>query len=172
MSTEFFYEHGRLRPVATSDLDDLRRWRNHPHVRRAMVTQHEISPEEHLAWWEKLRNDDTKHWYIYTEKEVPAAVTCFFGLDRARRTSWWGFYLCDYSDAVRAHRSALAQRLVGTMIEHAFEGMELDLLLCEVRESNPAAIELYRKFGFVESDVLPSKAGMGLSVMELKRLEV
>ncbi len=166
--TEFLCRHGKLRPVNDADLEDLRRWRNHPKVRRAMITRHEIPPQEHAAWWEKTCNDDAKRWYIYTETGEPSAVVGFFRLDWNRRTGWWGFYLCDYSDESSAGRRELAQRIVETAVEHAFKELNLRLLLCEVFESNAAAVRLYRQRGFVESEVSPSKAGIGLVVLELK----
>jgi hypothetical protein len=46
-----------LRPMREADLDMVRRWRNAPDVRKNMYTTHEISPEEHRAWWERISAD-------------------------------------------------------------------------------------------------------------------
>ena len=168
---QFPCSHGKLHPVTDSDLENIRRWRNHPRVREAMITQHEISLQEHLAWWQKTRDDDTKRWYIYMGKDTPAAVVYFFHLDAVEKVGWWGFYLCDYSKESSVNRRTLARRVVKAMIEHAFNEMGLDRLLCEARESNVAAISLYKEFGFVESRVTPSRMAVDLTVMELKKTE-
>ncbi len=43
-----------LRPMVEADLDMVRIWRNNPVVRANMYTTHEITPEEHRAWWARL----------------------------------------------------------------------------------------------------------------------
>jgi len=169
--TDFPYPYDKLRSVVDSDLKDLLRWRNHPKVRRAMISQHKISLQEHTTWWSRVRDDDTKKWYIYMEKDVPSAVINFVNLDHANKTGWFGFYLCDYSAKASAHRGGLAERVVKTIIEHAFAGMKLHLLLCAVRESNTAAIRLYQKCGFVESSLVLRELDASLIIMELKSQE-
>jgi hypothetical protein len=36
-----------------SDLETLLRWRNHPDVRKCMLSQHEITLAEHRAWFDR-----------------------------------------------------------------------------------------------------------------------
>ena len=44
----------RLRPMALTDLDQVRAWRNHPSVRDYMFSRDEISAEQHRNWFEKV----------------------------------------------------------------------------------------------------------------------
>ncbi|MDD9808044.1 MAG: UDP-4-amino-4,6-dideoxy-N-acetyl-beta-L-altrosamine N-acetyltransferase [Gammaproteobacteria bacterium] len=157
-----------LRPVTEADLQDLLRWRNHPRVRRAMVTKHRISAEEHAAWWQKTRADKTKQWRIYEENGEPLAVASFFRLDAGEKTGWWGFYLCDYSEQNAAGRAPLARRVIQSVICHAAEELKLCRLLCEVFKDNLPARRLYEEHGFRESRVAPSAPNIGLVVMELQ----
>ena len=150
------------------DLQDLLRWRNHPRVRRAMVTKHRISAEEHAAWWQKTRADKTKQWRIYEENGEPLAVASFFRLDAGEKTGWWGFYLCDYSEQNAAGRAPLARRVIQSVICHAAEELKLCRLLCEVFKDNLPARRLYEEHGFRESRVAPSAPNIGLVVMELQ----
>ena len=159
---------GNLRPITGADLEDLLRWRNHPKVRRAMVTQHRISREEHFSWWERYRKDKTRHWYIYEEKGKPQAVAYFFDFDAVEKSSWWGFYLCDYSEQNAAGRAPLARRVIQSVIHHAAEELKLRRLLCEVFEDNLPARRLYDEQGFRESAILPSTTDMDLLVMKLE----
>jgi len=158
---------GHLRQVTEADLEDLLRWRNHPQVRRAMVTRHHISREEHLSWWERYRKDKTRHWCIYEEKDKPRAVAYFFDLD-AEKTGWWGFYLCDYTEQNAAGRKPLARRVIQSVIRHATEELKLRHLLCEVFKDNLPARRLYEEQGFRESCATPGTPNIGLVVMELQ----
>ena len=45
-----------LRPVNDDDSAGVLRWRNHPDVRAVSLTQHEISPTEHAAYWAEERS--------------------------------------------------------------------------------------------------------------------
>jgi len=160
--------NGHLRPITGADLQDLLRWRNHPRVRRAMVTKHRISPEEHAAWWRKTRADKTKQWCIYEENGEPLAVASFFRLDVGEKTGWWGFYLCDYSESSSSRRLLVWQRVEEAIIQHAFENLGLRLLVCETLKDNQPVIYLHKKFGFRESGIPPSTTDADLLVMELE----
>ncbi len=41
-----------LRPATMADAETLLTWRNEPTTRQMSLTQHEITPEEHAAWFE------------------------------------------------------------------------------------------------------------------------
>ncbi len=159
--------NGNLRSITDTDLKNLLRWRNHPRVRKAMITKHRISWEEHLAWWEKTRSDETKQWHIYQENDEPMAVASFFRLDAREKTGWWGFYLCDYSEQSAAGRASLARRVIQNIIRHAAEELKLRRLLCEVFRDNLPARRLYHEQGFRESNIPPSTNDVDLLVMEL-----
>ena len=52
---------GIIRPMEESDLDNVLRWRNHPSIRRSMLTQHEISSFEHTDWFKSIQSDVNKY---------------------------------------------------------------------------------------------------------------
>ncbi len=82
-----------LRLATDSDLDAMRRWRNHPEVRRVSLTQHEITADEHAAWWAGTKRDDTRAVLIYERDETPSGVVNLFDIDREAGTAWWGYFL-------------------------------------------------------------------------------
>lgn len=82
-----------LRPAAEADRDPILTWRNHPEVRRVSLTQHEITPGEHAAWWAKTMADPTRRVLVYERGGVPSGVVTFFDLDADARSGWWGYYL-------------------------------------------------------------------------------
>jgi hypothetical protein len=40
-----------LRRAEPADVERMRQWRNHPQVRSASLTTHEIGAAEHERWW-------------------------------------------------------------------------------------------------------------------------
>lgn len=61
-----------LRELTEDDLELILPWRNAPAVRRAMFHHHEISLEEHRAWFRRLQIDPSRRWYIFVdEQKVP-----------------------------------------------------------------------------------------------------
>ena len=82
-----------LRPATDADSPDVLRWRNHPEVRAVSLTQHEITEEEHAAYWAATRESDAREIYIYERHDVPSGVVTYFDIDREAGSAWWGYYL-------------------------------------------------------------------------------
>ena len=68
-------------------------WRNHPEVRAVCLTQHEITEEEHAAYWAATRAGGRPRVYIYERHGVPSGVVTYFDIDREAGSAWWGYYL-------------------------------------------------------------------------------
>ena len=139
-----------LRPARDSDRDVVLRWRNHPDVRAVSLTQHEITPEEHAAWWARTLVDPSSRVLIYERRDVPAGVVTFFDLDESAGSGWWGYYL----DAVGL--GATGQLLMAWIeiqreaISYAFDEIGLAVLQGEVFASNEAVRQLNRRYRFAE----------------------
>ncbi|MGW4793109.1 GNAT family N-acetyltransferase [Nonomuraea sp. NPDC004297] len=138
-----------LRDVQDDDLADMRRWRNHPRVREASFTTHEISQEEHLRWWASVRADPSRRVLIYDFHGVATGVVTYSHLTPESAT--WGYYL-DLDTLERAGRLlpawiGLEQAAVG----HAFGPLGLSALRGEVLDGNEPVMRLHRRFGFAEA---------------------
>ena len=59
-----------LRPATDADSADVLRWRNHPEVRAVSLTRHEITEEEHEAWWAATQARDDREVYVYVRHGV------------------------------------------------------------------------------------------------------
>ncbi|WP_018214833.1 GNAT family N-acetyltransferase [Salinispora vitiensis] len=137
-----------VRPADTGDLDRMRRWRNHPQVRGTSLTQHEISPEEHLAWWSAVREDSDRRVLIYLHEGHPAGVVAFTGVASPEKALTWGFYL-DIEGL--EERGLLLPAWIGLQraaIEHAFESLAAHTLGGETLADNRPVLALHRRFGF------------------------
>ena len=101
---------GSVRPMRDKDLVRVLGWRNHPEVRRHMYTQHEISLDEHQAWFAKASSDRARHLMIFQVEDAPLGFVHFYapGLGRIAE---WGFYLSP--DAPKGSGKQLGQAALG-----------------------------------------------------------
>lgn len=82
-----------LRDIQEDDLPLLLEWRNSPRIHSKMLTDHKITWEEHLAWFNRIKDDPIKKHFVLTYDDVPVGYINFSGLDLERRTSYGGSYI-------------------------------------------------------------------------------
>lgn len=107
-----------------------------------MYTRHDISVEEHLAWWGKIRERKDAAYFMYECDGNVLGVVCFTQIDFLNNNSSWGFYASP--NAPRGSGS----RMEMLALDHAFGTMGLHKLYCEVFNFNKSVISLHQKFGF------------------------
>jgi UDP-4-amino-4,6-dideoxy-N-acetyl-beta-L-altrosamine N-acetyltransferase len=134
---------GHLREIKDSELDLMRSWRNAPNVRANMYTRHEISSEEHLAWWNRTRQRADQQYFMYGKNTVPLGIVGFSAIDLINSNCSWAFYAAP--DAPRGTGS----RMEWLALEHVFGTLRLHKLHCEVLAFNAAVVALHEKFGFM-----------------------
>lgn len=148
-----------LRPADDDDLPVLLRWRNHPRVRAASFTTHEIGEAEHARWWARVRDDPARRVLVYEHDATPAGVVTFSGLEPGRTIGEWGFYLdlagLERSGALLAAWIGLERAAIG----HAFGPLGLATLRGAVLAANEPVRWLHRRFGFVETGTHRREAG-------------
>lgn len=129
------------------DLERVWRWRNHPDVRRFMFTTHEISWDEHLAWFERVQASQTVKLFIYELNEEPVG---FASLTAVRHPSIadWGFYLDP--DAPRGSGRGLGE----AVIRHGFLDLCMHKLCGQALAFNDRSIAFHRSLGFDEEGCL------------------
>ncbi|MEE4299821.1 MAG: UDP-4-amino-4,6-dideoxy-N-acetyl-beta-L-altrosamine N-acetyltransferase [Pseudomonadales bacterium] len=137
-------EHGlgRLRPVEEGDLEAMLAWRNAPVVREKMYTRHEISLEEHRAWWTATRQREDRAYFVYECDDVPLGIVGFTDMDPVDRIAAWAFYA-----SPQAPRGT-GGRMEYLALEYAFSFLGLEKLYCEVLDFNDAVVRMHEKFGF------------------------
>ena len=80
-----------LRAATEDDVDTIRRLRNQQANRDVSITSHEITADEHAAWWAKTSADPSRRVLIYERDGRIAGVVNFFDLEGT--TGAWGFFL-------------------------------------------------------------------------------
>lgn len=140
-----------LRFVDILETDDavrgkVRQWRNQDDVRKFMLSQNVITPEEHSRWLDGLRRrGEHKFWVIYFKK-IPLGAAYLQNLDTAEKSTEWGFYIGE-----SLYRGkGIGQQILFDLLEKVFDEMELSTLTTKVLSANSRAIGLYQKFNFEE----------------------
>lgn len=141
-----------LRDVTDGDRDVVRRWRNHPTVRKASFTTHEIGEAEHARWWAAVQGDSARKVLIYERDGTAAGVVIFTDIDQVAGSAEWSFYLD--ADGVEARGDTLRAwfGIEKEAIAHAFGPMALDRLEGETLAWNTPVRDLHRRSGFSEID--------------------
>ena len=131
-----------LRPMSASDLEIVFQWRNNPDVRRFMYTTHELTWEEHCAWFERARKNDNVKLLIYEQDRSPRGfvnISC----KRSRGIADWGFYLAPDAPA------GTGQNLGAAVLNYAFSQLGLHKLCGEVLGFNDRSLRFHQRLGFV-----------------------
>ncbi|VVT32223.1 UDP-4-amino-4,6-dideoxy-N-acetyl-beta-L-altrosamine N-acetyltransferase [Rhizobium sp. EC-SD404] len=157
---------GTLRIMADDDLDLVLAWRNSPAVRRNMYTSHEISAEEHRAWWARMHDAKDRHDLIFEDNERPLGVVSFSQVSHSDRNAVWAFYAA--TDAPRGTGS----QMEFAALDFAFKRLELHKLSCEVLAFNEPVIKLHHKFGFTIEGIFRQHHRRGEEFVDVVRLAI
>ncbi len=142
----------RLRPADDADAARILAWRNHPAVRRVMFTDHLIQPDEHAAWWSRVRLSPDHRVLVVVHGGIDCGVVTFTRHATQPDTWLWGFYL----DPDAFSQPLQQLRAWSGMEQQSQRWAERELLArridCEVFAFNTAVLALHRRHGFVELD--------------------
>ncbi|WP_288365283.1 UDP-4-amino-4,6-dideoxy-N-acetyl-beta-L-altrosamine N-acetyltransferase [uncultured Marinobacter sp.] len=162
--TELPAQFGALRPIHEAELELMLSWRNEPTVRENMYTTHEITLEEHRAWWAKVQASDTQRYFMYEQNGQPLGVVGFTGIDQSNVNSFWAFYASPSAPRGTGSRMELLA------LNHAFDELKLHKLCCEVLAFNTPVIKLHEKFGFKVEGILRDQYKRGDQYVDIYRL--
>ena len=164
MTQAFDSRLGCLRVIKPMELELMLSWRNAPSVRANMYSRHEISLAEHRAWWERIQTRSDQQYYMYEYQGTALGIVAFNGIDEVNRNSSWAFY--SSPDAPKGTGS----RMEYLALEHAFSGIRLHKLCCEVLAFNAPVIRLHEKFGFKVEGILRDQHMKDDSFVDIYRL--
>ena len=144
-----------LRPAGDADVDAMRAWRNQPANRAVSINNHEITPDEHRAWWERTQGDPTRRVLVFEHGDRALGVVNFFDLETAAdgtSRGAWGFFL-DHDTVEAEGLSFLAwMQVMKDATSYAFDELGLDVLTGEVLAGNEAVRSMNRRFRFTEGE--------------------
>ena len=82
-----------FRRIREKDLPLLLAWRNSPEIHSKMFTDHKITPEEHLNWFERIRLDSVPKKLVFTFKSKPVGYYAYNDFDEENHTCTLGDYI-------------------------------------------------------------------------------
>jgi len=132
-----------LRPVEERDLELLLAWRNSERIRSNMYTDHVITREEHLRWFERLQSEQLALSLVFEISGKPVGIVNVSRMDRVNNTCHWGFYLGE-TDAPRGCGTIMG--ILG--LEYLFEKLNIRKVIGEAFAFNQASIAFHEKLGF------------------------
>ncbi len=154
-------ELGSLRPLEERDLARLLAWRNSERIRKSMISDHLISWDEHLNWFENMNRE--KNLYLLFEfNDRPAGMVYFNDIDHYNEKCYWGFYLGE-KDLPRG--AGLLMAYLG--LNYVFTEQALRKICSEALLSNPISINFHKKLGFIEEGRLIQQVRKGEDYVDL-----
>lgn len=134
----------KLREVEPGDKEQMRRWRNQPHVSEYLYTDHEISAEEHEDWFNRIMKDlKVKYWIMMADDEDVGVVN-LYDIDELHRRCYWALYIAK----VDQRGKGVGSRTGHIVLSYVFDVIKMEKLCCEVLSFNKKALNLYEKLGF------------------------
>jgi UDP-4-amino-4,6-dideoxy-N-acetyl-beta-L-altrosamine N-acetyltransferase len=143
----------QIRSMVVCDLTMVLAWRNHPEVRRFMLTQHEISLPEHTQWFHRAVQDSTRRLLIVQELDNPIGYVQFSNVECAGVADW-GFYA--RPDAAKG----TGRKLGNLALDHAFNELKLHKVCGQAVATNHASIRFHERLGFKREGVLRDQKRM------------
>lgn len=140
-------ETSRIRPMGVDDLALVLSWRNHPEIRRYMLTQHEICLDEHKIWFAKASQDKARQLLIVENGHLPLGYVQFSNVI-AGGVADWGFY------ANPEAPKGTGKKLGTLALCHAFESLHLHKVCGQALDFNTASISFHQRFGFAQEGLL------------------
>lgn len=163
-----------LAPLTALDTESqlkIRDIRNEPGVRRWMFTDQVIGINEHLAWINRLKTDDSRIVFaVLNQAREPLGLASVNAIDRRHKRADWGFFL------TRAARGSLWPAVEFSLIDFVFEALGMEKLNSEVVAGNAAVVKLHLKFlfqqeGFRRSNLTKNGERLGVHMLGLTRPE-
>jgi UDP-4-amino-4,6-dideoxy-N-acetyl-beta-L-altrosamine N-acetyltransferase len=112
-----------------------------------MFSQHEISFDEHAAWFAKASQDATRSLLVVEDQDQPLGYVQFTNVSPGGIADW-GFYA--RPDAPRGS----GRKLGSAALDYAFAVLDLHKVCGQAITSNAASIALHQKLHFVQEGVL------------------
>jgi len=126
--------------------------RNEEHIREWMFTRNEINRDDHFAWIEQLKNDQSQICLtIIDDVMQPAGAVNVKKIDKTNKNAELGFYKSKDNN-----EKGLMTMSLSAVINYSFANLGLEKIYGEVFEGNTKSIDLFKRLSFVEEGYLRS----------------
>ncbi len=157
-----------LRDLRPDDEPVLLRWRNLPEVAGYMYSDHEITREEHAAWFSGISGDPTRSYWIIVCDDEDVGLVNLYDIDAGNSRCFWAFYLA--SPSVRG--KGVGSWVEHWILRHVFDELRLNKLCCEVLGFNEPVLKMHGRFGFQQEGLFRQHIFKGGEAMDVVRLAI
>jgi UDP-4-amino-4,6-dideoxy-N-acetyl-beta-L-altrosamine N-acetyltransferase len=119
------------------------KWRNHKEIRKFMYNRDIIPLNSHLKYIESLKESKTKIYFLVKKENNYIGTIDFTDINLKQKECYLGLYAKPYLKGV-------GNILMETIIDYAFNTLNIQKLKLEVQSENQRAIKLYKRFQFKE----------------------
>ena len=133
----------KFKKLDDEHLEKVRNWRNSPEIKKYMYTEPEITPEQQKKWYNKIKKDDSKKYWVVNVDGEDIGLVCIFDIDRLNKRCYWGYYIGEPS----ARGKGIGKQIELNVLKYVFEKMNLNKLCCEVLEVNEKVVMIHEKYG-------------------------
>lgn len=134
----------RLRPIREEDLPMLLAWRNSERVHSEMLTDHKITWEEHVAWFQRHAADEPPRALVFELNGRPLGYAGYTEFDEGRHTCSPGDYIGETTDVP----IDAGMHLEYLLLAYAFEVLEMERIETSVFEDNRKARKMNKILGY------------------------
>lgn len=133
----------RLRKLQDADLEMIREWRMLPEVTKYMYTDPVLTFEEQKKWYERIKTDDLKKYWIINYGGMDIGLLNLYDIDYANMRCEWAYYIADTS----FRGKGIARNLECNIYDYVFFDLNMNKLGCEVFSFNDSVVRIHEKFG-------------------------
>ncbi len=133
--------------MTAADLESVLAMRNRIEIRRYMLTQHEISIDEHVLWFERASRNSKKELLVL---DIDKRCCGFVQFEEAKFPGVidWGFYAAPESPKGTG-------RILGqSALAHAFKNEGVYKICGQALHFNHPSIEFHKSLGFTQEGIL------------------
>lgn len=130
-------------PLEEKDLEQVLAWRNSDRIRSVMFTNHKISMQEHLTWFERIKKQEILTHFIFAYRNRPIGYISYIDIDRINGTCSSGTYLGEQAEIPKLAGIALEYFTT----EYAFENLGMRKIWAYCFAYNKKILKLNKLFG-------------------------
>ena len=138
-------EEYSVRPLEEKDLRLVLDWRNSERVHSKMLTDHKITWEEHLAWFQRSKDNPVKRNLVFCYQDRPIGYIGYTEYDDVNMICSPGAYLGETDVPIDAGIT-----LFYIAVEYAFAELHMKSLETSVFKSNKQAMRIDKFLGYKE----------------------
>ncbi len=131
-----------LKKIEYKDIEMIRMWRNSHFVKEFMEFRGYITIEMQKKWFQQLGSDN--HYFIVYFRDYPIGLS--YIKDVRDNIGYFGIFIADKESLETL--PMVSYKIMLSMLDFAFDDLELDLIEASILKSNPRASRFNESVGF------------------------